>query len=318
MHTYRSFRRKLLLTSLVVGLVGCGSNTVPTTETTPSAATRDTPDALVARELDRLVAEGGTAVEIVVLDPRDGRVVAMQSHGVTSEERRAGRSVTTGSTVKPLTIAVALEAGLDPSRRFDGEGGEWRADVDTILRDHEPRESFDARDVVVRSSNVGAAKIVEAVGEEVVLEYLRAAGATFAEGSSALELGAGIGTSMRLTDLAAAYAVFANGGVGVAPTAEGSGARRAVVSPATAATVLSMLEAATSDDGTGRAARVVGHRVGGKTGTTSDGAAVFVGIAPLDAPRFVVAIRVERSDGAWGGAVAAPAFSRLLRDLLTP
>lgn len=291
----------------------------------------------VARELDRLIAEGGTQVAIVVLDPRDGRVLAAEARSSGSHTNAADpndpnhvandddpndassaidRVVSTGSTIKTLTLAAALEAGLDPSRRFDGEGGEWRADGDTVLRDHAPHVSLDAREVLMTSSNVGAAKIVRAVGDEVVLRYLRDAGARLDGSHVAMEHGAGIGTSMRLVDLAAAYAVFANGGYAIEPTRSGDGPRRAVISAATAATILTMLEAATGEEGTGHPARVEGHRVGGKTGTTRDGAGVFVGIAPIDAPRFVIAVRVERPDGAWGGSVAAPSFARLTRSLL--
>ena len=272
--------------------------------------------AVVEEELDRLVEEGATRASIVVLDPNDGRIVARGGRGPAGSAE-AQRVAETGSTIKPLTIAAAIEAGLDPERRFDGEGGEWQPTEGPLLRDWQPRESLDARDVLVSSSNVGAGKIVEAVGEASVARTFEALGVRIPEMQSWPVHGAGIGTTMSPTELAAAYAVFANGGFAVEPTETGDGSRRRVFSERTATTVASMLEAAVGDEGTGRRARVEGHRVGGKTGTTADGAAVFAGIAPIDGPRYVIVVRVERPGEIWGGMHAAPSFRRVASALLS-
>ncbi|MET5021211.1 penicillin-binding transpeptidase domain-containing protein, partial [Burkholderia pseudomallei] len=73
--------------------------------------------------------------------------------------------------------------------------------------------------------------------------------------------------------------------------------------PATAAALRSMLEMAVGQAGTGRAARVDGYRVGGKTGTArkQDGAsyvkgkyrALFAGMAPLSNPRLIIAVMID-------------------------
>jgi cell division protein FtsI (penicillin-binding protein 3) len=95
----------------------------------------------------------------------------------------------------------------------------------------------------------------------------------------------------------------------------------AVTKPATAAAIRTMLEMAMGPEGTGRAAAVEGYRVGGKTGTArkQEGRAYaknkyrasFVGMAPMSAPRVIVAVMIdEPSTGSYyGGTVAGPVFS---------
>ncbi|WP_028228194.1 peptidoglycan D,D-transpeptidase FtsI family protein [Paraburkholderia ferrariae] len=96
---------------------------------------------------------------------------------------------------------------------------------------------------------------------------------------------------------------------------------RRVTTPATAAAMRGMLEMATSEGGTGRSAKVEGYRTGGKTGTARKqiGAgyaknryrALFVGMAPMSAPRVIVAVMIDDPAGRtyYGGTVAGPVFS---------
>ncbi|HET9989198.1 MAG TPA: penicillin-binding transpeptidase domain-containing protein, partial [Kofleriaceae bacterium] len=81
----------------------------------------------------------------------------------------------------------------------------------------------------------------------------------------------------------------------------------------------------TGEHGTGKAARVDGIRVAGKTGTahlgqkadTTDYYSSFVGTAPLDHPRYVIFVGAETPrDGGTGGQVAAPVFGRMMTRLL--
>ena len=148
----------------------------------------------------------------------------------------------------------------------------------------------------------------------------------------------GYGTSTTLLGLATSYATLANDGVRVEPRlvrgtvgpdghldpAPPAAAER-VLSERTAGVVLELLGAAVDGPGaTGGRAAVPGYRVGGKTGTArkplTDAAgyseeyvASFVGIAPLDDPRLVVAVMVDAPQGTYyGGAVAAPAFAEVM------
>ncbi|WP_153101998.1 peptidoglycan D,D-transpeptidase FtsI family protein [Paraburkholderia hayleyella] len=96
---------------------------------------------------------------------------------------------------------------------------------------------------------------------------------------------------------------------------------RSVTSPATAAALRAMLEAAVGPGGTGRAASVAGYRVGGKTGTARKQIgstyaknryrALFVGMAPMSHPQIIVAVMIDDPAGRafYGGTVAGPVFS---------
>jgi cell division protein FtsI (penicillin-binding protein 3) len=135
--------------------------------------------------------------------------------------------------------------------------------------------------------------------------------------------------------MAMVYAAIANHGVWVQPhlvreVIDGDGAsrptgapERRVVSSETAAILLAMLEAVV-DRGTGTLASVPGYRVGGKTGTTerydfelqrysdSDVVASFIGVAPIDNPRVVIAVVLDSpTKDASGGKGAAPVFARV-------
>jgi cell division protein FtsI (penicillin-binding protein 3) len=131
------------------------------------------------------------------------------------------------------------------------------------------------------------------------------------------------GVDMTATPLqvAAAYAVLANDGVYAPPTMVRGAARAGerVLRAETARAMIALLEQAVADErSTGRAARIPGTRVAGKTGTAEDRSTArmygsFVGIVPADRPRFVILVGAEvppREDYA-GGTVAAPTFARV-------
>ncbi|QSB16346.1 penicillin-binding protein 2 [Natronosporangium hydrolyticum] len=145
-----------------------------------------------------------------------------------------------------------------------------------------------------------------------------------------------IGHSVDVTtlQLAAAYGAIANDGVWVQPrlvqsvvapdgseTVTGDPESRRVLSDDNAAYVRELLEAVvTVPNGTGVTAAVPDYRVGGKTGTGkvveegeyADGdVATFVGMAPIDHPRYVIAVVAHTPNGG-GGAVAAPAFQEMM------
>ncbi|MEV6816877.1 penicillin-binding protein 2, partial [Micromonospora sp. NPDC051296] len=145
-----------------------------------------------------------------------------------------------------------------------------------------------------------------------------------------------IGHSVDATPLqmAAAFAAIANDGTYVQPrlvkeTIGPDGKRtpaeepvtRQVISPANAAALRTMMEAVTTvENATGVAAAVPGYRVAGKTGTgyrLVDGkkqpgeVGSFIGMAPAENPRYVIAVFVH-SPGGGGGTVAAPAFREMM------
>ncbi|MFC4020294.1 peptidoglycan D,D-transpeptidase FtsI family protein [Micromonospora sp. GCM10011542] len=146
-----------------------------------------------------------------------------------------------------------------------------------------------------------------------------------------------IGHSVDATPLqmAAAYNAIANNGTYVQPhlvkemigpdgrTIPGPApVTRSVLSPQNAAALRTMLEAVTTvKDATGTAAAIPGYRVAGKTGTgwrLVDGVkqrgevASFIGMAPAEKPRYVIAVFAYTPEGGGGGAIAAPAFRDIM------
>lgn len=146
----------------------------------------------------------------------------------------------------------------------------------------------------------------------------------------------GYRVSVTSLQMAMVYATIANDGMWVQPhlvreVVDGQGARRAVeprqrrvVSEQTARAMRPMLEAVV-DRGTGGEAAVPGYRAGGKTGTTEkyliaserysedDVVASFIGMAPIEDPRVVIAVMLDspRHDAS-GGRGAAPVFSEVM------
>jgi len=141
----------------------------------------------------------------------------------------------------------------------------------------------------------------------------------------------GYGLSASLLQMARAYTVFARDGEVVAVSMlrqdqPAPGLR--VFSPETAREVRKMLQMAAGPGGTAPLAQAMGYSVGGKTGTahkqegrgyaSNKYRAWFVGMAPIDKPRIVVAVMVdEPGKGVYfGGAVAAPVFSQVVQQTL--
>jgi cell division protein FtsI (penicillin-binding protein 3) len=140
----------------------------------------------------------------------------------------------------------------------------------------------------------------------------------------------GYGISASLFQVARAYTVFARDGELVPLTIERSpdikpGTR--VLSPKTAIEMRTMLETVTEPGGTAVKAQTEGYRVGGKTGTAhklvgkgygNKYRAYFAGLAPISAPRIVVAVMIDEPTGGshYGGDVAAPVFSTIVGETL--
>jgi membrane peptidoglycan carboxypeptidase len=141
----------------------------------------------------------------------------------------------------------------------------------------------------------------------------------------------GYGLSASLLQMARAYTTFARDGEVIPVTMlrqeqPVSGIR--VISPETAREIRTMLQMAAAPGGTGQLAQTIGYSVGGKSGTahkqegkgyaTNKYRSWFVGLAPIDKPRIVVAVMVdEPSNGKYyGGAVAAPVFSQVVQQTL--
>jgi cell division protein FtsI/penicillin-binding protein 2 len=145
-------------------------------------------------------------------------------------------------------------------------------------------------------------------------------------GSSLGNLPIGQGEAVTPMQMAAAYSAIANGGLLVRPhIVQGDQApKRRVITGGTAFSVSRMLEGVLAPGGTGSEAVVPGYALAGKTGTAQkpDGkggysdskfVASFVGYAPANHPRLLVAVMVDEPHGdIYGGSVAAPAFQKIV------
>jgi cell division protein FtsI (penicillin-binding protein 3) len=320
-----------VLVALAAGLVAfvacTGASLAPVAA--PSASQQASPDSPLQRiaveEASRARAEAGAQrVAVVVLDAKTGRVLA-------TTDDRPGDPVVPASTLKPLTVALALDAGLiDANQRFDCGNGQ-RAYGAQTLRDAGAYGMLDSAQILAVSSNVGVSRIFDALGGERLGEGLRRFHVDApAEIPNASLRGAiiamGEGSLTTPLAVAAAYGVFANDGVYTAP---GSEQKERVLKPETAQRLRAMLETVvTGEQATGKAAQVSGARVGGKTGTSDDPDceacaqgpglfASFVGIVPIDRPRYVIYVGVgQPREPGTGGSLAAPVFARIATRVL--
>jgi cell division protein FtsI (penicillin-binding protein 3) len=304
-------------------------------------------------------ARSGSAI---VLDPHTGDVLAMavaptfdsNRFGATAPDVTRNRAVTDvyepGSTFKLITVAGVLSDRLvTPTTAFLLPYSIHV--VDKVIHDAEPRdtETMSVARILAQSSNVGAVVLAQRLGRYRLYHWIRrfgfgdltgvgfpgeskgfVAAANHWYGSAVGNVPIGQGIAVTPTQMAAAYAVVANGGRWVQPHlvdhVEGERRTRVhthrVLSRTIARELNAMLQNVVTE-GTGTNAAVPGYKVAGKTGTAqkpdSSGGyssnryvASFVGMVPASRPRLVILVNVDEPQGAiWGGVVAAPAFARM-------
>jgi cell division protein FtsI (penicillin-binding protein 3) len=260
-----------------------------------------------------------------------------------------------GSTMKPLIAALALETGrATPNSVIQTAPGRMTI-TGSIISDAHPQGALTLDEVIQKSSNVGIVKLAMQMQPREMWDLYTQVG--FGQKPQITFPGAvtgrlrpyktwrpieqatmayGYGLSTSLFQLARAYTAFAHDGellpvtlqraTDLPPDQQMAGLR--VFSAKTAHDVRHMLKLAAGAGGTAPKARVMGYSVGGKTGTArkQEGAgyadkkyrAWFVGMAPIDKPRIVVAVMVdEPNDGKYfGGDVAAPVFAEVVQQTL--
>ena len=271
-------------------------------------------------------------------------------NGAQLRNRALTDSFEPGSTMKPFVIALALEKGLvTPETPIQTAPGRLNIGSATISDSH-PHGVLTVNEVIQKSSNVGTVKMAMQMqpremwnmfsqvgfGQKPQLPFPGAVSGRLRAYKSwrpieQATMSYGYGLSISLFQLAHAYSVFARDGDLVPVTmlkssAPAAGAR--VISEKNAAAVRHMLHLVTGPGGTAPKAQTMGYSVGGKTGTaykqegrgyaTKKYRGVFVGVAPIDQPRIVVAVMIdEPSSGKYfGGDVAAPVFSDTVQQTL--
>ena len=305
---------------------------------------------------------GALGGSVVVLDSRTGEVLAMANQPAYNPNNRAdrvgarfrNRSVTDvfepGSTVKPFTVASALETGkFKPRSKVDTRPGVLKIGKHKVSDPHN-YGVIDVATVIKKSSNVGASKIALALPTEQIWDTFDSVGFGKVTGSgfpgesggtlsdyvgwSDIEratLSFGYGLSVTPLQLAQAYSVIASGGLMYPITFQKVDTpvepERVLAAHATLQ-VRAMLEAVTGPGGTGKRARISGYRVAGKTGTARKSTvggysedryiAVFAGMAPASSPRLVAIVTIDEPSGKeyYGGQVAAPVFAEVMAGAL--
>ena len=310
------------------------------------------------------IANNARSATAIAVDVKTGEILAMASwpsynpndkNGLANKDAMRNRgavdSFEPGSTMKPLTIAMALETGkYSPNTVVNTAPGSMRVGNHTI-RDTHNYGALTLGGVIQKSSNVGVAKIALSLPYETLPTFYKRMG--FGERSAVKFPGesAGLilpknkwnvsevatmayGYSLNATvlQLVDAYAMLANKGKKMPLSLyklEEQPKGEQMIDSKIADEVLLMMEAVTLPGGTARQAQIPGYRVAGKTGTAhklradrkgysqSDYRALFAGVAPVSDPRLAMVVVVENPKGSYyGGTVSAPVFARVMQESL--
>lgn len=310
------------------------------------------------------VANNARSTTAIAVDVKTGEILAMTSwpsynpndkkslsNKDAMRNRGAVDSFEPGSTMKPITVAMALESGkYSPNTVVNLSGGSMRVGNHTI-RDTHNYGSLTLAGIIQKSSNVGVAKIALSLPYATLPTFYKRLGfgarsAVKFPGESAglilppskwnvsevATMSYGYGLNATVLQLADAYAMLANKGVKMPLSLyklEEQPKGEQIVDAQIADQVLLMMEAVTLPGGTARQANIPGYRVAGKTGTAhklradrkgysqTEYRALFAGVAPVSDPRLAMVVVVENPKGQYyGGLVAAPVFARVMQESL--
>jgi len=270
-----------------------------------------------------------------------------------------------GSTFKPLNVAIALETGsIQPNDVFNDSGAIKVADHTIRNAELKSHGDISIGEILKHSSNVGMVKIIQKLNTPTYYNWLERMGLgqavdtdlPFAVASqlktqeefinSPIEPATtsfGQGFSITPLQLVQIHGALANGGKLVTPhvvkglidskqqihDSPNLPKPRQIFSPVTAQTVVEMMEMVVAN-GTGKAAKIPGYRIAGKTGTAQKASksggyrnnariTSFVSILPVELPRYVVLALVDEPQGAhaYGGTVAAPIVKSVMEALIS-
>ena len=311
---------------------------------------------------DAVIRHKAKAGSVVVLDTVTGEVLALANYpsyepnkrqNLTGEQLR-NRALTDtfepGSTMKPITVGMALEAGrIKPNTMIETGPGRFKIGGFTISDTHN-YGALTVEGVIQKSSNVGALKIAQKMSPHEMWDTYTALGygqkpqiqfpgavtgrlrpwKTWRPVEQAT-MSYGYGLSASLFQMAHSYTAFAHDGdiipVTIVKSSEPAVGVK-VFSPENARAIRRMLQMAAAPGGTAPLAQTIGYSVGGKSGTahkqigksyaSNKYRAWFTGMSPIESPRIIVAVMIdEPSDGNYfGGLAAAPVFSEVVQQTL--
>lgn len=254
-----------------------------------------------------------------------------------------------GSTIKPFVVLAALENGIaDTDTIIDTGNGIMRIGGSRV-RDVSRVGKANLTTILKKSSNIGVAKLALDMPLQALLGLYNSVGIGELSGLNLIgeatgifpdrrrwsqfeiaTLSFGYGLSVTPIQLAHAYATLGAMGLyrplSILKT-ESDIPGQPVTDPENAKAVLEMLETVTQKGGSATRAAVPGYRVAAKTGTSRKASAggysdeyiaITAGVAPVSNPRIalVVVINEPQGDQYYGGQVAAPVFSEVLKGAL--
>ncbi|KQW91530.1 cell division protein [Massilia sp. Root418] len=311
--------------------------------------------------VEKFKAKAGGAV---VLDVHTGEVLALANYpsydpndrrsltGAQLRNRVMTDTFEPGSTLKPITVALALDSGrVNPNSYIDTGAGRYTI-LDRTISDTKGHGVINVSQIIEMSSNIGTSKIALSMPPQEMWEMFTKVG--FGQqpkwgfpGAVAgrvrpykswrpieqATMSYGNGISVSLIQLARSYMMFARNGdtipLSFQKVTEPPQGQQ-IIKPRTAEQMRAMLESVVSGkDGTAKQAQIPGYRAGGKTGTAykvENGRYAiprkyigsFVGMVPMSNPRFIIAVMIDEptQGGHFGGQVAAPTFAAVAANAL--
>ena len=298
---------------------------------------------------------------IVVLDVKTGEVLAMANlptynpntrQGLTGAQLRNRVMTDTyepGSTLKPFTVALALERGMVTPTTVLDTPAKLSIGPASIGDSHGHAATMSVAQIIQQSSNVGTVRMAMKCEPREMWDMFTSVGFGQVPRSGfpgevagrlrpyktwrpieQATMSYGHGISVSLIQVARAYMIFARNGemipLSFLKLSQPPVPQR-VISDRTAQQMRSMMEKVVGPGGTAPLAQVRGYRVAGKTGTAhkleggryvNKYVASFVGFAPISDPRIIIAVMVDEptAGGHYGGQVAAPVFSNVAASAL--
>ena len=311
-------------------------------------------------QINKFEAEGGAGI---IMDAKNGEIYALASlpdynannyKNITNDKlfNKATKGIyELGSTLKLITAAVAFESGLIKENEVFDVSKPLKISSRTISDFHPLNYAINIPEVIVRSSNIGSAKIAEKFGSSIQLQYLKSLGLmdklsleipetskplvrTDAKLLTTMTISYGHGIAITPAHLTSATATIVNGGIKISPTLlipTSINNNKRIFSEETSMKMRSIMRLVVSNKyGTAKKAEAPGYLVGGKTGTAEKVSAsgrylkkqnivAFTAGFPMNNPRFVITVMIDNPKGqksSFGyrtaGWVVAPVVSKIV------
>ena len=281
--------------------------------------------------IERFSADSGVSI---LIDIKNGEIISLNNFpdfnpnriNFSNADSRFNRALQAnyemGSTFKPITVAMGIDENIiNKEMLFDVS-----KPINSIHDYHSFIGSLNAKDIVVKSSNIGAAKIAHKIGKKKQIEFFKKIGffekvnIQIKEAAPPLgnkhnwgeletmTIGFGHGFAVTPLHIATAYASIVNEGRRVKPTillGNNNTSSDVIVKKETSEYILKLLKAVVAEtEYTGPRVRIEGYEIGGKTGTAEllnnhgqyqkdSNLTSFIGVFPISKPQYLVLTIIE-------------------------